>query len=50
VTSGIRSTRNCGATFFLRLLKIGGRACVIVPDGVLFGSSKAHQALRRMLV
>jgi len=35
---------------FLRLLKIGGRACVIVPDGVLFGSSKAHQALRRMLV
>jgi type I restriction enzyme M protein len=35
---------------FLRLLKIGGRAAVIVPDGVLFGSSKAHQALRRMLV
>jgi len=35
---------------FLRLLKTGGRACVIVPDGVLFGSSKAHQALRRMLV
>src|SRR5215212_5346894 len=35
---------------FLRLLKVGGRAAVIVPDGVLFGSSKAHQALRRMLV
>ncbi|MBK5963311.1 DNA methyltransferase [Thiocystis minor] len=35
---------------FLRLLKTGGRAAVIVPDGVLFGSSKAHQALRRMLV
>ena len=35
---------------FLRLLKIGGRAAVIVPDGVLFGSSKAHQELRRMLV
>jgi type I restriction enzyme M protein len=35
---------------FLRLLQPGGRAAVIVPDGVLFGSSKAHQALRRMLV
>ena len=35
---------------FLRLLKAGGRAAVIVPDGVLFGSSKAHKALRRMLV
>jgi type I restriction enzyme M protein len=35
---------------FLRLLKVGGRAVVIVPDGVLFGSSKAHQELRRMLV
>ena len=35
---------------FLRLLKPGGRAAVIVPDGVLFGSSKAHQSLRRMLV
>src|SRR5512145_2103168 len=35
---------------FLRLLKPGGRAAVIVPDGVLFGSSKAHKDLRRMLV
>jgi type I restriction enzyme M protein len=35
---------------FLRLLKPGGRAAVIVPDGVLFGSSKAHQELRRQLV
>ena len=34
----------------LRLLKNGGRAAVIVPDGVLFGSSKAHKDLRRMLV
>jgi len=34
----------------LRLLKPGGRAAVIVPDGVLFGSSKAHKELRRMLV
>lgn len=35
---------------FLKLLKPGGRAAVIVPDGVLFGSSKAHKDLRRMLV
>jgi type I restriction enzyme M protein len=35
---------------FLRLLKTGGRAAVVVPDGVLFGSSKAHQELRRLLV
>jgi type I restriction enzyme M protein len=35
---------------FLRLLKPGGRAAVIVPDGVLFGSSTAHKELRRTLV
>lgn len=34
----------------LRIMKNGGRAAVIVPDGVLFGSSKAHKDLRRMLV
>ena len=32
------------------MLKVGGRAAVIVPDGVLFGSSKAHQQLRKELV
>ncbi|OAZ91387.1 type I restriction-modification system subunit M [Halomonas sp. G11] len=35
---------------FLRLMRTGGRAAVIVPDGVLFGSSKAHKELRQMLV
>ena len=35
---------------FLRLLKPGGRAAVIVPDGVLFQSSTAHKTLRRTLV
>ncbi len=35
---------------FLRLLKIGGRSAVIVPDGVLFGSSKAHKAIRKTLI
>ncbi|MFR9752273.1 type I restriction-modification system subunit M [Nocardia sp. 004] len=35
---------------FLRLLKPGGKAAVIVPDGVLFGSTKAHKDLRKKLV
>jgi len=35
---------------FLRLLKKGGRAAIIVPDGVLFGSSKAHKKIRQILV
>jgi type I restriction enzyme M protein len=35
---------------FIRLLKPGGRAAVIVPDGVLFGSSTAHKTLRKLLV
>jgi type I restriction enzyme M protein len=34
----------------MNLLDIGGRAGVIVPDGVLFGSSNAHKALRKMLL
>jgi type I restriction enzyme M protein len=35
---------------FLKLLKPAGRAAVIVPDGVLFGSSKAHKTLRQIIV
>lgn len=35
---------------FLRMLRKGGRCACIVPDGVLFGSSKAHKSLRRELV
>ena len=35
---------------FIRLLHVGGRCACIVPDGVLFGSSKAHLALRQELV
>lgn len=34
----------------LRILDIGGRAAIIVPDGVLFGSSKAHVGIRKSLV
>lgn len=35
---------------FLRMLKVGGRCACIVPDGVLFGSSKAHKDIRKQLV
>jgi type I restriction enzyme M protein len=34
----------------LKGLKLGGRAAVIVPDGVLFGNSKAHQVIRKKLI
>ncbi|KRB77688.1 DNA methyltransferase [Nocardioides sp. Root190] len=45
-----RKTELLFLALFLKLLKPGGRAAVIVPDGVLFGSSTAHKALRRILV
>ena len=35
---------------FLRMLRVGGRCACIVPDGVLFGSSTAHKAIRKALV
>lgn len=35
---------------FIRMLKIGGRCACIVPDGVLFGSSNAHKAIRKEIV
>lgn len=35
---------------FLRMLKKGGRCACIAPDGVLFGSTKAHKTLRAELV
>jgi type I restriction enzyme M protein len=34
----------------MQMLKMGGRAAVIVPDGVLFGSSQAHVGVRKLLV
>jgi type I restriction enzyme M protein len=34
----------------LRMLKVGGRSATIVPDGVLFGSSSAHVAVRKLLI
>lgn len=35
---------------FIRMLKVGGRCACIVPDGVLFGSSNAHKAIRKAIV
>ncbi|MBE5838363.1 type I restriction-modification system subunit M [Butyrivibrio sp.] len=35
---------------FLRILKKGGRGAVIVPDGVLFGSSNAHKQIRKEII
>ena len=37
-------------SLFLKMLKIGGRCACIVPDGVLFGSSKAHKDIRKELI
>ena len=37
-------------SLFIRTLKLGGRCASIVPDGVLFGSSNAHKAIRRELI
>ena len=35
---------------FIKSLRVGGRCACIVPDGVLFGSSTAHQAIRKELI
>lgn len=35
---------------FLRILKTGGRCASIVPDGVLFGSTKGHKDIRKEIV
>ena len=45
-----RKTELLFVALFTKMLKVGGRCACIVPDGVLFGSSKAHQAIRHELV
>lgn len=45
-----RKTELLFLALILRMLKLGGRAAVIVPDGVLFGSSNAHTDLRKTLI
>lgn len=46
----VKKTEVLFVHLFLRLLESGGRAAAIVPDGVLFGSTKAHVEIRRKLV
>lgn len=45
-----RKTELLFCSLFIKMLKVGGRCASIVPDGVLFGSSKAHKELRKELV
>lgn len=47
---GTTKTELLFVDLILQLLKPGGRAAVIVPEGVLFGSTRAHLALRRKLI
>ena len=46
----VRKTEILFLHLFLRLLEMGGRAAVIVPDGVLFGTSNAHVDVRKKLI
>ena len=50
LTSKATKTELLFLALFLRILAVGGRAAVIVPAGVLFGSSKGHKAIRKALV
>ena len=50
VTKGGMKTELLFLALFLRVLQIGGRCASIVPAGVLFGSTKAHKAIRREIV
>ncbi|TYA55703.1 class I SAM-dependent DNA methyltransferase [Formosa maritima] len=49
-TTKTKKTELLFLSLMLRTLKVGGRAAVIVPDGVLFGSSNAHKSIRKELV
>ena len=49
----VSNTKNTELLFlalFVRMLRVGGKCASIVPDGVLFGASTAHQAIRKELV
>lgn len=49
-TAKTKKTELLFLSLMLRTLKVGGRAAVIVPDGVLFGSSNAHKSIREEIV
>lgn len=48
--ASVKKTELLFQHLFLRILEMGGRCGVIVPDGVLFGSSNAHVAVRKKLI
>lgn len=48
--SNTKKTELLFVALFTRMLKLGGRCASIVPDGVLFGNSNAHKAIRKELV
>ena len=50
VVTNTKKTELLFMSLFIRMLVLGGRCASIVPDGVLFGNSKAHKALRQNLV
>lgn len=56
IALGLKNITNTSKTellflaLILRQLKKGGRAAVIVPDGVLFGGSNAHQSIRKEII
>lgn len=50
MTNKTKKTELLFLALFLKILKIGGRCASIVPDGVLFGSSNAHKAIREELI
>lgn len=50
VICNTKKTELLFVALFIRMLNMGGRCACIVPDGVLFGSTKAHKSLRQELV
>lgn len=50
LTCKTKKTELLFLALFLRMLRVGGRCAAIVPDGVLFGSSTAHKAIRKEIV
>ena len=49
-TVSTKKTELLFLALFLKSLKIGGRCASIVPDGVLFGSQKAHKSIRKEII
>lgn len=49
-TASTKKTELLFIALFLRMIEMGGRCACIVPDGVLFGTSAAHKAIRRTLI